>query len=81
MSSSQAAEIVRRGAQVSATFVERRGLSVLPNAMGGVNATTIPSQLMTVIPISLKERESRGGMARAKHLCQIVVTEGRWGNE
>ena len=72
MSFSLAAVTVRRGAQVSAAFVERRELSVLPNAMGGVNATTALSQLMTVVPISPKERESRGGTARAKHLCQIA---------
>ena len=53
---SLAAVTVRRGAQVSAAFVERRELSVLPNAMRGVNVPTILNQLVTVVPISPKER-------------------------
>ena len=59
MSFGLAAVTVRWGAQVSAAFVERRGLSVLPNAMMGVNVRTTLNQLMTVVPISSKERKSR----------------------
>ena len=71
---SPASITVRRGAQVSAAFVTRRELSVLPNAMGVVNATTTLSLLMTVVTISPKERNPREGTARAKHVRQIAVT-------
>ena len=63
MSFSLATVTVRQGAQVSAAFVERRKQPVLPNAMGGVNATTALSQPMTVILISPNERRSREGKA------------------
>ena len=59
MSFNLAAVTVRRGAQVSTAFVERREPTVLPNAMMGVNVRTTLNQLMTVVPISPKERKSR----------------------
>ena len=68
----KAAATARQGALLSAVCAGRKGLPVPPNAMVGVNAATIVSQMKRVTTNSPKRRDGRS-MARPNLSLSLLM--------